>query len=267
MAKFSIIICCANSEDMLEETCKSATWADELIVVDSGSTDRTPEIAKKYADKYVEEPWRGHSEQKKFAAELGRNDWIFFLDGDEECSPELAEELNNLSEEKLDQYDLLLVPRKNYVLGRLARAWWPDELTRIFHRRRCTWSNHPLHDIRVPSHPSKVMHLKGWLVHKRLSQAGFSDYFSGKRMDDRLLPVAKEMYDKGKRCNWLDLAFRPAIAFIKFYFLKLGFLDGTFGLLIAQKAYVSTQLKYATLWAIQHDDATRKQSEQSTVAK
>ncbi|GAB4191891.1 MAG: glycosyltransferase family 2 protein [Phycisphaeraceae bacterium] len=252
MPPISIIICCANAEDTLGPACESAKWADELIVVDSGSTDRTADIARQHADRYVQEPWRGYAGQKKFAAELASHDWIFFLDGDEECSPQLAKEWQGLTQADLDRLDLLMVPRKNYVLGRYVRAWWPDRLTRIFHRRRVTWDDEVLHDTRQPSDPSRVRNLHGWIEHKRHSKAGFSDYFSGRRMDERLMMVAQQMYDRGKRARAWDLVLRPWLAFMKFYILKRGFLDGAFGLLIAQKAAVSTQLKYAALWSIQH---------------
>ncbi len=253
MPKLSVIICCANSEQTLGPACRSVEWADELIVVDSGSEDRTPEIAKSYADQYVVEPWRGYGGQKKFAAELAKNDWIFFLDGDEECSPELAAQWQRFTADQLEKLDLLMVPRKNYILGRYVRGWWPDRLTRIFHRRRVTWDDEVLHDTREASDPSRVQNLDGWIEHKRESDAGFSDYFSGRRMDERLMMVAQQMHDRGKRAKPWDLLLRPWLAFIKFYFLKRGFLDGAFGLLIAQKAAVSTQLKYAALWAIQND--------------
>jgi len=249
----TVIICCANSEATLAAACETSRWADELIVVDSGSEDATEQIARQYADKYVVEPWRGYGPQKHFAAELARNDWIFFVDGDEECSPQLALELQAMSAEQLERYDLLLVPRKNYVLGRYVRAWWPDRLTRVFHRRRVTWDDEVLHDTRAPSDPARVANLRGWLEHKRVGEPRWSDYFSGRRMDERLEMVAQQMYDRGKRARWYDLLLRPPLAFFKFYILKRGFLDGTFGLLIAQKAWVSAQLKYAALWAIQQD--------------
>lgn len=259
MPAISIIICCANSEASLGPACESARWADELIVVDSGSHDRTPQIAQEHADRYVVEPWRGYGGQKKFATELAKNDWVFFLDGDEECSPQLAEEWKRFTDTELEALDLLMVPRKNYILGRYVRGWWPDRLTRIFHRQRVTWDDEVLHDTRKASDPSRVRNLSGWIEHKRISDAGFSDYFSGKRMDERLLMVAQQMHERGKRARAWDLVIRPWLAFIKFYFLKRGFLDGTFGLLIAQKAAVSTQLKYAALWSIQHDvQASRK---------
>lgn len=253
MPPISVVICCANSADTLTAACESVAWADELLIVDSGSKDETAAIAQKYAHRYVLEPWRGHSGQKLFASKLTKHDWIFFLDGDEECSPELAKEWRAITQAQLDKLDLLLVPRKNYVMGRLVRAWWPDHLTRIFHRERCSWDGHVLHDTREASDPSRVRKLRGWLVHKRLSKAAFSDYFSGARMDERLLPVAQQMYERGKRCHWWDLLLRPWGAFFKFYIIKRGFLDGTFGLMIAQKAAVSAQLKYAALWAVQEE--------------
>jgi (heptosyl)LPS beta-1,4-glucosyltransferase len=252
MPGITVIICCADCEETLGPACESVGWADELIVVDSGSTDQTGEIAQKYADRYVLEPWRGYGGQKKFAAELAKHEWIFFLDGDEECSAGLAEQWQGFTEAQLAGLDLLMVPRKNYVLGRYVRGWWPDRLTRIFHRGRVAWDDEVLHDTRKASSPSRVRDLAGWIEHKRHSGAGYSDYFSGKRMDERLLMVARQMHGRGKRARVWDLVFRPWLAFLKFYVLKRGFLDGTFGLLIAQKAAVSTQLKYAALWAVQN---------------
>lgn len=251
--KVSVVICCADAAATLEAACRSAAWADELIVVDSGSKDATPAIAQQHATKYLVEPWRGYAGQKLFAQELCRNDWVFFLDGDEEMSPELQRELQALDDGQLQQWDLVLVPRRNWVMGRVVRAWWPDALTRLYHRRRCTWDEHALHDTRQPSDPRRVGTVRGWLEHKRLSDAGWGDYFSGRRMDERLMPVARQMYERGKRCRWWDLVLRPRAAFLKSFVLKRGFLDGTFGLLMAQKSAVSTQLKYAALWAVQEE--------------
>lgn len=247
----SVVICCANAADTLEPACQSVAWAEELIVVDSGSTDATADIARRYAHRYVKEPWRGYAGQKRFASELCAHDWIFFLDGDEECSVQLADQWRRFTDTHLETLDLLLVPRRNYIMGQFVRAWWPDHLTRIFHRRRCTWDAEVLHDTRRPSNRSRLGRLQGWIEHKRHSRAGFADYFSGRRLDERLLMVARQMHERGRRVRWWDLMLRPGLAFLKFYVLKRGFLDGTFGLLIAQKAAVSTQLKYAALWAVE----------------
>ncbi len=251
MVKISVAICCVNAADTLAHACRSAQWADELVVVDSGSTDQTPQIAQQYTDRYIVEPWRGYTQQKRFAAGLCRNDWVFVLDSDEAISPGLAQELQAMDQAQLEQCDVWLVRRRNHVMGRPVRAWWPDWQSRLIHRDRCAWPEEALHEARLPRDPSRLGKLKHWIEHKQHSAAGFGDYFSGRRMDERLIMVAKQMHRNGKRCGWADLALRPWLSFWKFYLVKRGFLDGTFGLLIAQKAAVSTQLKYAALWAVQ----------------
>ncbi|MBI4574161.1 MAG: glycosyltransferase family 2 protein [candidate division NC10 bacterium] len=251
MGNVSVVICCANVADTLEAACRSVSWADELVVVDSGSSDATADIARRFATRYVLEPWRGYTEQKRFGTSLCRHEWILVLDGDEECSPELAREISRLTAESLEAHDVFLMRRRNYQMGRYVRAWSPDWQSRLIHRERCRWADEALDDRRLPSHPSRVARLRGWLAHKRCSQAGFADYFDGKLADARLRLIAEQMYARGRGCGWLDLLVRPALAFVKFYFLKFGFLDGLFGLLIAQKAAMAVQLKYAALWAMQ----------------
>lgn len=252
MPAISALICCANSEATLAQACESLAWVDELVIVDSGSTDATPDIARRYAHRYHVEPWRGYSAQKEFGLSLCSHDWVLLLDGDETCTPQLAREIRSLSDADLAQKDLFLMRRLNYVMGRPVRAWWPDWQSRFMHRHRCKWGGEALHDGRFAD-PERTGRFKSWIEHKRHSDAGFSDYFSGRRMDERLMLVAREMYDAGKRCRWYDLVLRPPLTFWKFYLLKRGFLDGAFGLLIAQKAAVSVQLKYAALWALQEE--------------
>ncbi len=258
MAKVSVVICCADAADTLEAACVSAAWADELIVVDSGSTDATPRIAQRHADRYVVEPWRGYTGQKQYGASLAGCDWVFILDGDEEVSAELADQVKALTDLDLERRDVFLMPRLNYVMGRPVRSWLPDWQSRLIHRERVSWPEEALHERREASDPSRVGRLKGAIYHKRTSQAGFGDYFGGQRLDDRLMMVARQMHERGKRARWWDLAFRPWIAFVKFYVFKRGFLDGAFGLLIAQKAAVSVQLKYAALWAAERETGVRR---------
>ncbi|MFP4144653.1 MAG: glycosyltransferase family 2 protein [Phycisphaeraceae bacterium] len=247
-----MVICCANVADTLEAACRSVAWADELIIVDSGSTDATPEIARRYATRYLVEPWRGYTGQKKWATDLASHDWVLLLDGDEEVSPKLAEEIQAIPAEKLAKYDVLDMPRRNHVMGRAVRAWWPDAQTRFYHKERVRWGDHVLHDARYPGSPDRLGHLRGWLEHKRTSAGQYRDYFDGQLEDRRALPVARYMYARGKRAHWWDLVFRPPMAFLKFYLVKKSFLDGGFGLLIAWKALVGSVIKYSALWAIQH---------------
>ncbi|MDP6152596.1 MAG: glycosyltransferase family 2 protein [Phycisphaeraceae bacterium] len=258
MVKVSVAICCANAGATLRSACESVRWADELLIIDSGSHDNTAAIAQEYADRYVVEPWRGYTLQKQYAADLSQHDWVLIIDGDEECSPVLGEQIRALDDAQFEAVDLVTMPRRNYVMGRYVRAWSPDRQRRLFHRHRVVWKAHTLHDSRGPSAPRRIMHLTGWIEHKRHSDAGFDDYFSGARHDARLQLVARDWYAQGKRCHWWDLVLRPYAAFIKFYLCKGGFLAGTFGLLIAQKAAVSTQLRYAALWAAQAESKIRK---------
>lgn len=252
MPAISALICCANSGDSLSAAIDSLTFVDELIIVDSGSKDNTAEIAQARADRYVLEPWRGYSEQKIFGQALCRNDWIFILDGDEEVSPELAREIRHLSEQAFEDNDIIITPRRNWIFGRPARSWWPDWQRRLYHRGRVTWGKEALHDRRRPSSPERMTRLKHPIEHKRVTGETWTDYFGGQRLAHRLPLQAGELIERGKHSSWLDLVFRPPLAFVKSYLLKGGFKDGMQGLLIAQKASVSTQLKYAALWAAEH---------------
>ncbi|MCC7191796.1 MAG: glycosyltransferase family 2 protein [Phycisphaeraceae bacterium] len=249
----SVAICTCNNEATIEAALTSAKWADEVVVVDSGSADRTLEIIQRFAVQVHREPWRGYSAQKQFAASLCRNDWVLILDSDEEVSADLADAIGDLSPELLAGMDVVSMRRRHFVMGKKVRAWSPDWQSRLIHRARVRWTNHALHEDRLPSTPSRSMRIKhGWLEHKRVGSPGWPDYFSGKRIDARMLEVAEQMFAKGKRCRWWDLLFRPQFAFCKMFWLKAGFIDGTFGLLIAQKAALGVQLKYAALWAVQN---------------
>lgn len=250
--KLSVLICCANAADTLPAALASVTpWADEVLVVDSGSSDDTPRIARDAGARVVEEPWRGYSEQKEFGITLTRNPWTFVLDGDEEADASLQKELAGLDEGFAEQVDLAWMRRKNYVFGRWVRAWSPDWQSRLFHRDRVSWTGHVLHDQRVATRPGAVRRLRGHLLHKRTSSAGFEDYFSGARLDARLMMQARQMHAAGKRASFFDLAVRPQATMFKQLVIKKGLLDGSFGWMMAQKTATTTQLKYAALRAVE----------------
>lgn len=251
MPRFSTVICCHNALDTLPAACESVAWCDELVIVDSGSTDGTAAYARERADVFRVEPWRGYDKQKAFANALASHDWVFMLDSDEACTPELAAELQALTDAELAGLDVLHVRRRNYLLGRPVRCWDPDWQSRVVHRHRVRHAEEALHDARLPSSPERQRRLRGRILHKHASRAGFEDYFGGERLAKRLPLVAKQMYDRGQRATWVDLLFRPWLNALKLLLLKGGILDGTFGLLIAQKTVVTTQLKYAALWAHQ----------------
>ncbi len=253
MEPISVVICCANVASTLEAACQSVAWAEERVIVDSGSTDRTPAIARSFTDRYVVEPWRGYTEQKKFGCSLASHDWVLVLDGDEELTPELAAEIQSLRQGPMDHLDVLAMRRLTWVMGRPVRGYLPDWQRRLIHRQRARWTDHLLHDDRLPSHPSRQQNLKSLLWHRRTATPTFRDYFSGSQQDQRLVLQAMQAFKQGRRCRARDLWLRPPIAFFKSLILKGGFRDGTFGLLMAMQMHWATQLKYAALWAHQHD--------------
>jgi (heptosyl)LPS beta-1,4-glucosyltransferase len=252
MPPVSVVICCRDAAETIGPACLSASWAQELVVVDSGSCDDTPRIARRYAHRFVSESWRGYSAQKQFAASLASHDWVFVLDADETITPELGHEIGALPAERFEAHDVFLVRRRNYMFGRHVRAWDPDWQSRLIHRVRARWTDDVLHENRLPGGSGRLGRLGGAIEHKRYSRAGFEDYFSGRRLDERLLMVARDMLRRGRRCSTADLLFRPPLALLKHLVLRGGFRQGGFGVLLAQKTAVTTQLKYAALWAVQN---------------
>ena len=257
------MICGRDAQASLEATLDSVDWVDQvLVLLDDRTTDNSRGIAEAWAARHPGvdtrirlEPWRGFSGSKEHGATLARNDWILVVDADEEVSPRLRDQLRLLKSADWESFDLGYVRRRNWVLGRRVRAWWPDWQNRVWHRGRVTWGDEVLHDKRDAAEDRK-RRFSGWLEHKRVG-GDWTDYFSGDRQDARIGLVAEQMYGRGKRVGAIGLFCRPLGAFFKFYVLKRGFLDGAFGLLIAQKAAVSTQLKYAALWSVQNGHPPR----------
>ena len=253
----TVMICGRDAEASLAATLASVGWVDQvLVLLDDRTGDGSAGVAERWAVDHPNintvvrlEPWRGFSGSKEHGATLSRNDWILVVDADEEVSPLLREQVLALDAADFEAFDLGYVRRRNWVLGRRVRAWWPDWQNRLWHRGRVTWGDEALHDKRDAAEDRK-RRFTGWLEHKRIG-GDWSDYFSGGRQDARIGLVAEQMYRRGKRVGPVGLFCRPIGAFFKFYVLKRGFLDGAFGLLIAQKAAVSTQLKYAALWSTQ----------------
>ena len=252
--KISVVIICYNEEDVIEKACQSCLWADELIVIDSGSTDNTKKIVEKYTDKFIYNKWEGYAKQKDFGMKLCTNDWVFFLDADETCCSDLGNILKNLPEEYYNIYNVISIKRKNYIKGEHIYAWDPDWQSRFANKNKCYWPEKVLHEKIESIDKNKEKYYKlteGFIEHKKYSNTIWNDYFSGDRYDKRFTSYAIELHKKGVRVGWLDMIFRPSFAFFKSYILKGGFRNGLLGLLIAQKSYVSVQLKYAAIWFYQ----------------
>lgn len=248
----TIAVATDNKISTLADALRSARacpWCDELLVFDSGSTDGSLDVARQLADRVEHHEWTTYADSKQRMCRAARNDWVFILDADEQITPELAGEVAALSDEAFARHPVMTMPRRNYLLGRHVRAWDPDRQNRLFDRTRVHWPDRAIHDERKPTEGTPRA-LAGCILHNP-GVDDWRDYFDGRRYEDRVDKLARELYAAGKRVGCLDLLVRPNIAFLKYFILKGGFLQGAFGVLVAQKASVSVQLKYARLWHLQ----------------
>ena len=233
-----------NAASVLEPCLESLAFADEIVVVDSGSTDTTVEIAGRRGARVVQKEWLGFGRQKQFAVEQAKHDWVLCLDADERVSGELAASIGRaLAAPASPVYRM---PRRNRFLGRwLAHGeGYPDWNVRLFDRRRARWSDDPVHEHVLADGP--VARLDGDLLHA--SAESIDDYVAKQNRYTSL--QAEAMHARGERAGFARLALSPIARFLRFYVVKLGFLDGAAGFAhIAIGAFASF-LKYAKLRAL-----------------
>jgi glycosyltransferase involved in cell wall biosynthesis len=246
MADLTVTIITYNEGQTIQACLKSLTWVKEIIIVDSGSSDRTIEICRGYTDKIFYHPWAGFIEQKNFAVSLATYDWILNLDADER----VPEQLRLAIERELlaPRYDGYWIARRNYFLGRWMRhgGWYPDRVLRLFDRRTGRFGGLNPHAYFVMSEGS-VGSLNGDLVH--LTYRDFSQFI---QKQDWYTGISVEgMVRNGRRRGSVgsaELMLRPLVKFVQVYLLKRGFLDGIQGLIAALGAACFNFIKYAKLW-------------------
>jgi glycosyltransferase involved in cell wall biosynthesis len=226
----------------LERCLESVAWADEVLVVDSGSTDATLEIAGRLAHRVEHHDWPGYGAQKRHAAGLARHDWILSLDADEWLSTELTSAIRRLMRAGPRQAGYL-VHCRNRFLGRWLRhgEGYPDPHLRLFDRRRGNWQVQPIHEQVLVQ--GAVGHLAGDLLHD--SAQGLSDYIAKQNRYTQL--QAQLLWDRGKRAGVSHLVLRPLWRFLRLFLLKRGFLDGVPGLVHIGIGCFNTFSKYAKL--------------------
>lgn len=256
MSKYpvSLVIIALNEESGIARCIESAPWVDEVILVDSGSSDATCEIAKKLGAKVTVEKWRGYQQQKTFACSLASHNWILSLDADEALSPELSLTLRNLAEGILtppfvfdfEKNDGIEFSRLSFNLGRWIRygGWYPDWQLRFFDRTRASWQARHVHERVVAQNyvrlEQAILH---WPFDSHAEQISTNNRYSSLG--------AQDLFERGKKFSFFKLVTKPISKFIETYLIKRGFLDGMPGFIISVGAAYSVFLKFAKLWELQ----------------
>jgi glycosyltransferase involved in cell wall biosynthesis len=244
----SVAIIARNEEANLPRTLESVRWADEIVLVDSGSTDKTIDIASKFGAKVIREEWHGFGKQKNLAIEHCTSEWTLSLDADEEVSEALAQEITHLLEET-PEVDAYFVPRRNFFLGCWIRhgGYYPDPKLRLFRKGVACFEERVVHETVRYVGPTRTLH--GDLIHHAYST--LESYIE--HMNRYSTLGAEQTASKNKTSrSWptflWNILLNPAATFFYNYILRLGFLDGREGLLLHlyHSAYVSW--KYAKAW-------------------
>lgn len=245
--RISAAIITFNEEKNIRGCLGSIKWVDEIIVVDSFSTDKTVEICREYTDRVIQREWSGHVKQKQFALEQATGDWILSLDADERLSQEAAEEIKSRVLHSSPSVDGFILPRQSYYLKRWINhgGWYPDSKLRLVRRGRARWGGDDPHDKLIIN--GKTGRLRGKILHYV-----YSDISHQLKTVDSFSRISAEQWHKdGKKFNLFFLLFRPPIRFLEMYIWKKGFLDGMPGFIIAVVSSYYIFLKYAKLWELQ----------------
>jgi glycosyltransferase involved in cell wall biosynthesis len=234
-----------NEAANIKAALESLSWADEIIVVDSESTDDTVAIARKFTDRVVVRPWPGYIAQKNFAAAQASHDWIFSLDADERVTPALAADIK-AAVARTGLTAGYRVPRVTFHLGRWLRStdWYPDYQLRLYDRRRARWTGRYVHESVTADGPTED--LGSELQH--YAYRDLAHHFQ--TMDRYTTLAARQMFEDGRRAGYFDLLLHPPAAFVRNYLLRGGIRDGVPGLIVSAMNARYVGLKFAKLWEL-----------------
>ena len=247
--ELSVVIITKDEADNIAGALESVRWAEDLVVVDSGSTDRTVEIARRYTDRVLTRDWQGYGAQKNYATGLAANDWVLSLDADERVTPELVSEIRALmvSAPLRQGYR---IPRTTRYLSRWMRStdWYPDYQLRLYDRRVARWNTRYVHE-------SVTVDGRIGTLRCELQHYAYRDLSHHLSTIDRYSTLAvKQMTSEHQHAKWLDLLGHPTLAFFRNDVLHRGFSDGVPGLIVSLMNSYYVFLKFAKLWAYEHAD-------------
>jgi glycosyltransferase involved in cell wall biosynthesis len=250
--KLSVTVVAKNEAADLGAALASVAWADEIVVVDSHSTDDTVAIARQHTDRVVVHDWLGHIEQKNYAASLTSHDWILSLDADERVTQALADEIRaTLAADP--RHAAFRMPRVTWHLGRWVRTtdWYPDYQARLYDRRRARWTGRYVHEsLTLEGSPGQ---LAGELQH--YAYRDIADHLE--TIDRYTTLAARQMHEDGRRAGLLQLAGHPPLAFLRNYIARGGIRDGVPGFIISSMNAYYVFLKFAKLWELDRVQGSR----------
>jgi len=246
----SVAIITLNAAAQLEACLKSVRFAEEIVVIDSGSNDGTQALAERHGARVIQQDWLGFGPQKQFAVEQASHDWVLCLDADERVTPQLQASIENAL--KNPSTAAFRFPRKNRFLGRYLKhgEGYPDWSLRLFDRRQACWSDDAVHE-KVETQ-SRIGELPGDLLHD--SAESLAAYLT---KQNRYTTLAADMaFATGKRAGFARIVFSPLLRFVKFYFVRQGFRDGLPGLIHIVIGCFNSFVKYSKMLERQNSDAT-----------
>lgn len=246
MATLTVVTITLNEEANIRDCLASARWANEIIVVDSGSTDRTVEYARAFTDHVDRAPWEGYGAARNFALQHATSDWIFWLDADERVTPELAVEIQEMLRKDDERIVGYSVARRAYFLGRWIKhcGWYPSRVTRLFRRGKGRFSENRVHE--QLELQGDVGILRNDLLH--FTDPSLQHYFA--KFNKYTSLAAEDLRESGRSFGFHDVLLRPPFTFFKMYVLKRGFLDGMQGFILCVLSSLYVFTKYIKLWEL-----------------
>ena len=250
--RVSGLVTCFNEEHNIGNCIESLLWCDEIIVVDSFSTDRTPEIARSFDKvRFFQRTYLGAGAQKNWAIKHVRYPWVFLLDSDERCTPDLRSEVEDLLA-RGPEYDAYTINRDVYFLGKRIKysGWQRDRVARLFRTGTAYYENRRVHSLLHTTGDAPILNSA---MEHHMVDLSFDDYAF--RLAKYGYWGAAQGWRDGKRPGALEVALRPLWRFIRTYFIQLGFLDGGRGLVFCALQAYSAYMKYAILWGWRTNEA------------
>jgi glycosyltransferase involved in cell wall biosynthesis len=246
MHRVSAIITSFNEADNVVGAINSVSWAQEILLVDSLSTDDTVALAKPLVTRVFQRAYENAASQKNWAIPQATHEWVFILDSDERCTPELAKEIAEILAMPDIEHDAFWIRRRNYYFGRRIRfsGLQRDKVIRLLRRDRCRYAEKQVHsEVEVQG---TIGRLRGYIDHE--SFKSMEHYMA--KLDRYATWAASDLLRKGVRPNFFHLKIKPAFRFLKHYILQLGFLDGRVGWTMSRLFAKSVSLRYQKLRAL-----------------